>query len=156
MRADDDGFVGNPKKILKIVGGSDDDLKILVSKRFILSFETGVIVIKHWLIHNQIRKDRYNETQYLEEKNTLEIKKNNSYTEIRQPVGNQLATQYRLGKVSIGKDREDNTSEQSSREIPILIDLFKTINPSYKKWFGNKTQRASCSSAVFSNLKSTL
>jgi len=69
MRADDDGFVGNPRKIQKMVGGNDDDLKVLLGKRFVLGFESGVIVIKHWLIHNQIRKDRYNETQYLDEKN---------------------------------------------------------------------------------------
>lgn len=109
MRADDDGFVGNPKKVLRMVGGNDDDLKILMGKRFILSFENGVVVIKHWLIHNSIRSDRYHETQYLEEKSTLAVKENKSYTEknqlplatIAQPSGNQMEPQVRLGKVRL-------------------------------------------------------
>jgi hypothetical protein len=68
MRADDDGFVGNPKKILRMIGGNEDALKVLIAKRFILTFQSGVVVIKHWRIHNLIRADRYHETQYLEEK----------------------------------------------------------------------------------------
>ena len=80
MRADDDGFVNNPKKIQRMIGASDDDCKLLVMKRFILTFESGVIVIKHWRIHNYIQKDRYKETAYKEEKERLEIKENNAYT----------------------------------------------------------------------------
>ena len=110
MRADDDGFVGNPKKIMRMIGGADDDLKILVAKRFLLLFETGVVVIKHWRIHNQIRADRYHETQYLDEKGKLILKENGSYTELRQPNGNQLETEVRLGKVSIGKKEEETTT----------------------------------------------
>lgn len=82
MRADDDGFVGNPKKILRIMGAGDDDLKILIAKRFVLVFETGVIVIKHWKLNNLVRKDWYKETIYLEEKNGLKLKKNGIYTEV--------------------------------------------------------------------------
>jgi hypothetical protein len=73
MSADDDGFV-NPKKIMRMLGVSEDDLKVLIAKRFILPFETGVVVIKHWPIHNMIRKDRYKETMYLVEKNDLIVK----------------------------------------------------------------------------------
>ena len=105
MHADDDGFV-NPKMIMRMIGASEDDLKVLLGKRFVLSFESGVIVIKHWLIHNSIRKDRYNPTKYLDEKNTLQIKENGAYTELWQPFGNHLATQ---GKVSKGKVSKDNT-----------------------------------------------
>src|SRR5436305_1269125 len=76
MRADDDGFVGNPKKILRIIGGNDDDLRVLILKRFVLAFQSGVVVIKHWRIHNLIRADRYNETKYLDEKTQLSIKEN--------------------------------------------------------------------------------
>ena len=146
MEADDDGFV-NPKKIMKMIGSSDDDLKVLLSKRFILPFENGVVVIKHWLINNLIRKDFYQPTMYLEQKSKLNIKDNKSYTELDkneclQNVNN-LDTQYRIGKDRLGKDRIDNTGEQSS-QIPVIIDLFKEINPSYKKWFGNKTQRSAC------------
>lgn len=80
MRADDEGFVNNPKKIMRMIGASEDDLKVLISKRFILTFESGVIVIKHWKIHNYIRGDRLTETQYLEEKKQIEVKDSGAYT----------------------------------------------------------------------------
>ena len=67
MRADDDGFINNPRKIQRMIGAADDDLKVLVMKRFILPFDSGVVVIKHWKIHNYIRNDRYKETVYKEE-----------------------------------------------------------------------------------------
>lgn len=85
MRADDDGFV-TPKMVMRLVGSSADDLKVLISKRFILPFETGVVVIKHWLIHNLIRADLYKETLYKKEKSTLGLNENGAYTEIREGV----------------------------------------------------------------------
>ena len=66
MRADDDGFINNPKKIQRMLGASDDDLKLLLAKRFILAFDSGIIVIKHWRMHNTLRKDRYHPTHYIE------------------------------------------------------------------------------------------
>ena len=81
MRADDDGFVNNPKRIQRTVGASDDDCKLLVMKRFILTFPSGVIAIKHWRIHNYIQKDRYKETVYTKEKSKLYINQNNAYTD---------------------------------------------------------------------------
>lgn len=135
MRADDDGFVNNPKRIQRTIGACDDDLKLLCAKRFIIGFETGVIVIKHWRMHNTLRKDRYNPTQYQEELALLEVKDNNAYTEriveipdipelpepipesvatTWQPNGNQLATQYSIGKYSLDKvSIEDNTPPDS-------------------------------------------
>ena len=113
MNADDDGFLNNPKKIQRSIGASDDDLKLLIAKRFILTFEKGVIVIKHWRMHNLLRKDRYTETQYIEEKDTLLLQKDGSYTEkppelpmatTWQPNGNQMATQYSIGKDRLVKD----------------------------------------------------
>lgn len=98
MRADDDGFVGNPKRIQRLVGASEDDLKLLIAKRFLLVFEDGVIAIKHWRMHNTIRNDRYTRTAYIEELKQLKIKDNKAYTlsndEIVewQPNGNQMAT----------------------------------------------------------------
>lgn len=80
MRADDDGFIGNPKRIMKVVGASDDDLKLLIAKRFLLTFEDGVIVIKHWRMHNTLSKNRYQQTHYLDEKSMLKLKENGSYT----------------------------------------------------------------------------
>lgn len=73
MRADDDGFVNNPKRIQKMIGATDDDLKLLIAKSFILVFESGIIVIRHWKVHNYIQKDRYKQTLYQNELKLLEI-----------------------------------------------------------------------------------
>ena len=80
MRADDEGFLNNHKKIQRMIGASDDDLKILLAKNFIIAFESGVIVIKHWKIHNYIRADRLTKTNDEEERKMLSIKDNGSYT----------------------------------------------------------------------------
>jgi hypothetical protein len=103
MRADDDGFINNPKKVQRSIGCSADDLKVLIAKNFIIPFESGVVVIKHWKIHNYIRNDRYKETVYQEEKALLEEKDNKAYT-LGIPNGYQVETQVRLGKDSLGKD----------------------------------------------------
>jgi hypothetical protein len=124
MRADDEGFINNPKKIQRMIGCSDDDMRVLISKRFIIPFESGIVVIKHWKIHNYIRSDRIKTTVYQEERALLEIKNNKAYTfkkdiplieeaeEIRltdkcQTNGRQTADkcQHRLGKDRLGKDR---------------------------------------------------
>ena len=113
MRADDDGFVNSPKKIMRMVGASPDDLNILSLRKFIIPFDNGVVVIKHWKIHNYIRKDTYNETPYKEQKELLELDENNSYrltsTERIQLVDG-TSTQDRLGKdrLEIGKDNINN------------------------------------------------
>lgn len=111
MRADDDGFVNNPKKIQRMVGASDDDCKLLVMKRFILTFESGVIVIKHWKIHNYIQKDRYKETVYIKEKSTLSLNENNAYTECTHNVYT-LETQDSIDKISIDKDKKENIKKE--------------------------------------------
>lgn len=80
MRADDDGFINNTKKIQRMIGASDDDLKMLAAKRFIIPFETGIVVIKHWKIHNYIRGDRKKDTVYPEEMALLVEKENGSYS----------------------------------------------------------------------------
>lgn len=80
MRADDDGFIDNPKRVMKIVGASQDDLKLLTAKRFILAFESGVMVIKHWRMHNTLSQSRYHATQYVDEKSMLKLKENGSYS----------------------------------------------------------------------------
>jgi len=106
MRADDDGFVSSPKKIQKMVGCNEDDFKILITKQFILPFESGIIVIKHWKLHNYIQKDRYTSSIYTTEKNILEQDENGVYTKCIQD-GYEMDTQVRLGKVSKDKDSID-------------------------------------------------
>ena len=116
MRADDDGFVNSPKKIMKMTGASDDDLKLLIAKKFLIPFESGVVVIKHWKIHNYIQKDRYKETIHLEEKGLLSTLENKEYSLDTQCIqsGYSLDTQVRLGKDSRGKGSivvvEDNNN----------------------------------------------
>ena len=114
MFADDDGFVNAPKAIMRQCGASEDDLKLLIAKKFIIIFESGVIVIKHWRINNYLRNDRYQETKYSDEKTLLSINQNGAYTlsehseEIpgipNSGIPNSVDTQNRLGKDSIGKD----------------------------------------------------
>lgn len=99
MLADDDGFVNSPKSIMRQCGATDDDLKILIAKRYIIAFEDGLLVIKHWRINNYLQKDRYHETVYLDEKSTLNIDENGVYT---QPVYN-MYTQDRLDKDRLDK-----------------------------------------------------
>ena len=142
MRADDDGFVNNPKRIQRTIGASEDDLKLLLAKRFVIGFESGVLVIKHWRMHNTLRKDRYNPTQYQEEFASLEVKDNNAYTErlpelpepenvatTWQPPGNHLEPQYSIGKDSIDKvsigeydpdsDESDQTPPKPKKKKPV-------------------------------------
>lgn len=106
MRADDDGFINNPKKIQRMIGASDDDAKLLVIKKFVIPFDSGIVVIKHWKIHNYIQKDRYKETVYKEEKALLGVKDNNSYTLDTRCIQDvsKVETQDMLGKDSIDKD----------------------------------------------------
>ena len=125
MRADDDGFVSNPKKISRMVGANEDELKVLIGKRFVLSFPSGIVVIKHWLIHNSIRKDRYNETQYLEEKSFLRLKENKSYTDdltIGLPFGNQMAKK-RIPKLSKVKLSKVKVSKVKVFNPPSLLEV---------------------------------
>lgn len=135
MRADDDGFINNPKKIQRMIGASDDDARILTSKNFIIPFESGVVVIKHWKIHNYIQSDRYKPTSYIEEKNQLEFKVNKAYTLKDNPSDTEcihdvytLDTQVKLDKVKLDKSYiedslEDNKlSSRSSSFVPPLSD----------------------------------
>ena len=112
MRADDDGFVSSPKKIIKMVGCSDDDFKILIAKQFVIPFDTGVVVIKHWKIHNYIQKDRYKETIYIEEKEQLQQEENGMYTKcIQSCIQNGDTDKNRLDKISIDKNSKEEKKE---------------------------------------------
>lgn len=80
MFADDDGFINNPKSIMRQCGATNDDMNILLAKRYLIQFDSGIIVIKHWRLNNYLRNDRYKATNYKEEKNQLYIKENGAYT----------------------------------------------------------------------------
>ena len=133
MRADDDGFVNSPKKIIKFVGASTDDMNILIARQFVIPFESGVVVIRHWKIHNYIRKDTYKETPYKEEKSMLCTDENNSYifenkypSTNRQRAVDEPLTQVRLGKDSIGKDSiELENKPKRKRFVPPTFEEVK-------------------------------
>lgn len=120
MRADDDGFVDNPKKIARMIGANDDSLKLLCSKQFLIPFDTGVVVIRHWKLHNYIQKDRYKETIYQEEKKLLVLPKSGIYqtldTECIQDVSN-LDTQIRLDKNRLDKISIDNSGKPQKHKF---------------------------------------
>ena len=158
MRADDDGFVNNPKKIQRMLGCAEDDLKLLVAKRFVIGFEKGVIVIKHWRMHNTLRKDRYNPTQYQEELKMLALKPNNSYTENPagnqvatewQPNGNQVATQYSIGKDSIDKKSIEDTAKPTRHKyghyenVLLSDDDLEKLKSEFPKDWQNRIERLS-------------
>jgi len=128
MRADDDGFVNKPKTVMRMIGASDDDMRILIAKKFIIPFESGVVVIKHWKIHNYIQNDRYKETNYKEEKALLELDENKAYrlsdTKRIQHVSS-LETQVRLGKDSIGEDIDNKVISIHAKKFtpPTIQDV---------------------------------
>ena len=127
MRADDEGFINKPKSIMKMVGAKDDDMNVLIARKFVIPFESGVVVIKHWKIHNYIQKDRFIETKYKDERAMLELEENNSY---RIPVSildtkciqnvSSLDTQVSIGKDRLGK--VNNNIGQSSRFTPPTLE----------------------------------
>lgn len=120
MFADDDGFVNSPKALMRQCGAAMDDLNILIAKKFVLIFDSGIIVIKHWRIHNYIRQDTYNPTKYQDEKEQLELDENKAYTfntsTGRPRIVDESETQDRIGKDRIGKD--NNINIPSSTSVP--------------------------------------
>ena len=132
MYADDDGFI-SPRKIMRMIGASDDDLKMLIAKRFVLPFESGIVVVKHWKMNNQLRSDRHSPTQYIKELSTLIENENGAYTELNkadipdwQPNGNQMVPQVRLGKV-----RLNNTSRVSDESQQVLEHYNQTYGTKF-------------------------
>lgn len=133
MRADDEGFIGNPRRIMKMTGAGEDDMKILLAKKFILLFESGVAVVKHWRIHNTIRMDRFAETTYRNEKKLLKLKENRSYTlsgegvslaTTRQPNGNQRLSQVKLSKDNINSPLKEERNTEP-KQIGELLKKYK-------------------------------
>ena len=152
MEADDDGFVDNWKSIMRMTGKKEDDLKLLIAKSFIIPFETGVIVIKHWRINNYLRKDRYHQTKYLKEKSLLTIEENEEY-ELKKDFG-----------IPIG-NREENSIEENSiveciggqKKQDTIFDflqkeLGRTLSPAEiekaKEWEDNELTRYAVKVAI--------
>lgn len=148
MHGDDDGFVANPRKIQRMIGASDDDMKLLIVKGFVIIFESGVVVLRHWKIHNYIQADRYKSTLYTTEKSLLSCEKGKPYAFLSdsdtcciQPVSNLDTSCTRsIGKGSLGELREEKgkppispTGEKPRRKAAPradgLFERFWTVYP---------------------------
>lgn len=147
MQADDEGFVNNPKKIQRMIGASDDDFKILITKRYILTFESGIIVIKHWKIHNYIQTDRFKPTTYIEEKATLTLDEKKSYTECIQPVS-KLDTQI---SIELGKNISKKVSKE--KEINNIVINNTRVRESYDDIFEKLEVSIEVKNALISFIK---
>lgn len=115
MRADDDGFINNPKKIMRMVGASQNEAETLLEKRFLISFDGGIVVIKHWRIHNYIQKDRYNPTLYQEHLEKIKVEGNNAYTDDVYAMDTRCIRDGNTGKVRLGKVSEGEVSKPTSK-----------------------------------------
>ena len=156
MRADDEGFINNPKKIVRMIGAGEDELKLLFAKGYVIPFDSGVVVIKHWKIHNYIQKDRFKTTLYTDEKSCIYVKENNEYAidpvtdekciqnvstlyTCRVQNGYKMDTQVRLGKDSIDKDsigedrREDAPPAHAHVPYQEIMDLYNATCVSYPR-----------------------
>jgi hypothetical protein len=138
MSADDDGFLNNPVQIARAINASQDDMNLLLLKKFILRFDTGVMVIKHWKINNYIRSDRYKPTLYQDELRQLEVKQDGGYrfigaienekTPINQevlPVRSQKDTEIRLDKIRLDKSSIDKGS--NNNDLYFMDQLNKDV-----------------------------
>ena len=121
MRADDDGFNNSPKKVMRTIGATTDDMNILIARKFIIPFENGVVVIKHWRIHNYIRKDTYNETPYKEQKALLEFDENKAYRIKKDDC--LLSVDDPLTQDRLGKDSIDNIEPTKRFKKPTIEEI---------------------------------
>lgn len=127
MFADDDGFVGSPKAIMRHCGSSQDDMLVLIQKRFVLAFDSGVIVIKHWRLNNYLQNDRHKTTTYVEEMAQLSIDEKGAYTEKNGMYTNCIQTVY-TDKNSIdknSKDYKERVKKESRNFVPPTLKEVK-------------------------------
>lgn len=133
MRGDDEGFVNKPKSIQRLIGAGEDDLKLLVMKNFIIPFESGIVVIKHWKLHNYIRKDRITETVYQDEKNLLEEKDNGTYTLSLNECQTSDGQVTDMWQHRLGKDRlvEDSIGKDNKAVAVVYFPLDEKLNKTF-------------------------
>ena len=141
MFADDDGFVNSPKGIMRHCGASQDDMKLLIAKKFVLLFESGVIVIKHWRINNYLRNDRHQDTKYIEEKSQLVVNDNGSYSFGIPNSGIPSIDKNSIDKDSIDKDSIDKNKGKPSfqdEELDAVLKDFIEMRNKIKKPMTNR------------------
>ena len=145
MQADDDGFLNNPKKIMRYIGAAQSELEMLILRKFLLVFQSGVVVIKHWLIHNYIQKDRYKKTIYQDEFKKLKINTNKSYkminsvpvytpciqdvssldSQVRLELGKDRLGEVRVEEVSIAEEEPAKPKKGKALFLSLLPETFK-------------------------------
>ena len=135
MEADDEGFVNSPKRVIRMINASEDDIKLLLAKRFLIGFESGVIVIKHWKMHNVIRNERLKSTSHVDERNRLSVKENGSYTESKLlcqtndgQVADNCQTNVRIDKIRLEENRLDEISLEEDILCASSKDYASVIN----------------------------
>lgn len=144
MFADDDGFVNSPKSIMRQVGATQDDMQILIAKKFVLLFDSGVIVIKHWRINNYLRSDRYKETTYIEEKAELTVEDNGSYTKNNDgiPTGIPMVDHCETQN-SIDKDSKDKDIYGEFKNVRLKADEFNKLKDKFPKDYKDRIEALS-------------
>ena len=130
MQADDDGFVDNWKSIMRMTGKKEDDLKVLIAKSFVIPFDTGILVIRHWRLNNYIQKDRYKETIHKDEKSHLSMDCNNVYKLDTDCIQNVSSDKNRIDKISIDKNSSSSVNNNLyNPEVEKISDLMlETLN----------------------------
>lgn len=157
LRADDDGFVNNHRSILRKIGANTNDYQLLIAKRFILEFESGVIVIKHWRMHNCIRSDRKQDTQFQKEFNMLTIRPDNAYTEKNDVCGqvtdkcpssdSKMLSQDSIGKdsiVNIDTNVSCSNDTDKSNHFELKVDHFEQRFESFWNAYPKKVGKQKC------------
>lgn len=140
MEADDEGFVSY-KKVLRIHGGTEDDMKVLNAKSFVILFKSGVVVITDWHKNNWLDSRRIKKTEYVDEKELLALNKENVYV-LSECLANAKREEYRVEENSIEEKRIDTAKNKFSQDTAKIIEKFKELSPSLT--YGNKTQRKAC------------
>lgn len=138
MEADDEGFV-SPNRVMRIYGGNADDLKVLIAKNYVIQFKTGVVVITDWKENNYLDKNRIKETKYQNEKKLLALS-SNKYELLNNGLTDVDPEESRVEENRI----EESSSKSVDLRVPEVIKLFEEVNPSYEKFYANKTQRSAC------------
>lgn len=164
MRADDEGFLNNPKKIQRMIGATEDDFRVLFSRQYVIPFESGIVVIRHWKIHNYIRGDRLKNTIFQEEADRLAIDKSGAYVlaettepaiaDSSQPPADTLTVKcqssdsqatvkcpssggigkVRLGKIRLGEDRIKADWRANLEHLSDLFDLSNEVKAAFVKY----------------------
>jgi hypothetical protein len=128
LRADDDGFIVSPKRTMRSIGCTDDDMKILIAKSYVLAFESGVIVVKHWRIHNYVKRDRYKQSSIPESK-LIMLDENREYQYL-EPKRNQSGTSLEPKRNQSGTSLEPKRSKEEREGHPEYHEEYDKINTS--------------------------